>query len=485
MKVKKITIIALLFALVAWSATSWAGDTKVFGSHFAFNNNFNNSAIGVSFGTGSTPEMSVSYNFSYGNLYGYPAICRGWHYGWNPANDYLFPMQLSAASSIPCTFNWNAGGSNMRGDFAYDMFLRWDNATGSNYNPQLEVMVWGDNNSWPIGNLTASNVVTQGGITFDLWEGMNNDAGYYVFTFIPHNRWGDSYSITQSGSLNVDMKAFFNWLQSNRSNTYNNSMYLHVVEAGLEITGGSGWAYVNANINAYKGSTTSYVQIKNRATGMMIDGYGYTSNGSVCNQYSNSGSYNQQWAIENYNGNVRIKNRATGLYLDGYGYTSNGSVCNQDGNSGSTNQQWVKESYNGYIRFKNVATGLYLDGYGYTSNGSSLKQYGNSGHVNQQWSLVTVASSSSAKIETAVEATKESNIAVYPNPLLDNKLKIDLSNTTGVSEIKLFDLSGKVLKQMSSSEQSVIQMNVDAKPGIYIIQVTNKDKNITEKLIVK
>jgi len=48
------------------------------------------------------------------------------------------------------------------------------------------------------------------------------------------------------------MKTFFNWLQANRSSAghYNNSMYLDVVEAGLEITRGNGWAYVTANISA-------------------------------------------------------------------------------------------------------------------------------------------------------------------------------------------------------------------------------------------
>jgi hypothetical protein len=485
MKNKKLTIVAILFALVAWTTSVLAGSYQVFGSQFAWDNNFNNSTINTSFGTGSTPNMTVSYNFGSGSLYGYPACIRGWHYGWNPTGDNLFPMQVSVASSIPCSFSWNASGTSMTGDFAYDMFLRWDNAKST---PQCEIMVWGLNNSWPIGNLTASNVLSQGGYTFDLWEGMNTAAGYYVYTFIPHNSWGTG-SITQSGSLNVDMKLFFNWLQNNRSGSgyYNNSMYLDVVEAGLEITGGNGWAWIGANINATTGggSGSSYVQIQNRATGLMIDGYGYTNNGANCQQYGNSGSYNQQWAIESYNGNVRLKNRASGLYLDGYGYTSNGSVCKQYGNSGSANQQWSEESYGNYVRFKNVATGLYLDGYGYTNNGANLNQYGNSGSSNQQWTLITVANSSSDKVVTAIVSQEEKNIAVYPNPLSDGNLKIDLSKTTGVSEIKLIDLSGKVLKQTSSSDHSLIQMNVDAQPGIYILQISNNGKNINEKLIVR
>jgi hypothetical protein len=225
-----------------------AGPYKVYGSEFAWVNNFNNSTINSSFSTNSVPGMTVSYNFSSYNLYGYPAVIRGWHYGWNPTGDTLFPKQISATSSIPCTFNYSSGGSNMAGDFAYDMFLRWDNAKST---PQLEVMVWAGNDSWPIGGQTGTSVLSAGGYTFDLWEGNNSAAGYYVYTFIPHGTAGQG-NLPTGGSLNVDMKTFFNWLQANRSNAghYNNSMYLDVVEAGLEITRGNGWAYVTANISA-------------------------------------------------------------------------------------------------------------------------------------------------------------------------------------------------------------------------------------------
>jgi hypothetical protein len=235
-------------AMGLFCSAAYAGPYKIYGSEFAWVNNFNNSTINSTFSTNSVPGMTVSYNFSGYNLYGYPAIIRGWHYGWNPTGDTLFPRQISATSSIPCSFNYSSGGSNMAGDFAYDMFLRWDNAKST---PQLEVMVWAGNDSWPIGGQTGTNVLTAGGYTFDLWEGNNSAAGYYVYTFIPHGTAGQG-NLPTAGSSNVNMKTFFNWLQANRSNAghYNNSMYLDVVEAGLEITRGNGWAYVTANISA-------------------------------------------------------------------------------------------------------------------------------------------------------------------------------------------------------------------------------------------
>jgi hypothetical protein len=132
---------------------------------------------------------------------------------------------------------------------------------------------------------------------------------------------------------------------------------------------------------------SSYVRLRNVATGLYIDGMGSTSNGSNACQWSDSNSNNQQWTIANSGEYVMIKNRVTGLYLDGMGNTSNGSVCGQWSNSGSTNQQWIQDKTGSNVRFKNCATGLYLDGMGSTSNGSNLCQWSNSGSNNQQWQI--------------------------------------------------------------------------------------------------
>ena len=132
-----------------------------------------------------------------------------------------FPKQLSATSSIPCTFNYSSGGRNMAGDFAYDMFLRWDNAKST---PQLEVMVWAGNDSWPMAARPEPTWSVPGDIPSTL-GGNNSAAGYYVYTFIPHGTAGQG--TCRPAAPAFDMKTFFNWLQANRSNAghYNNSMY--------------------------------------------------------------------------------------------------------------------------------------------------------------------------------------------------------------------------------------------------------------------
>jgi len=240
-------LVASAVALVACATAAHAGPSQNYGAQWAWVNNFNNSTFGQTFGTGSTPNMTFWWNYpnSY-SLYGYPACIRGWHYGWNPTGDTLFPKRVSAISAANCTFNYSSGGTNMAGDFAYDLFFRSDSAKST---PQLEVMIWAGNNSWPIGTQTGTNVLTTGGKTFDLWEGNNSAAGYYVYTFIPHGTAGQG-SLPTSGGLNVNLKTFFNWLASNRSAHFNNNLYLDVVEAGLEVTRGNGWAWIGANVTA-------------------------------------------------------------------------------------------------------------------------------------------------------------------------------------------------------------------------------------------
>ncbi|WP_082862142.1 GH12 family glycosyl hydrolase domain-containing protein [Xanthomonas floridensis] len=242
---------ALALLLLAGGASAYTGETKVYGTHYAYNNNFNdgNNNIKATFGSGSTPSLTVSYNLPSGQLYGYPAICRGWHYTMNPATDSYFPHQVSRIGSLSGALTFTTKGSGQTGDFAYDLFFRKDASKG---NPQLEVMIWGANNSYPLGSLTASNAITSGGVTYDLWEGNNSAAGYYVYTFIPHGTAGNSNPLPAKGALNADVKAFLTKLQALRGSDgrYSSDLYLQVVEGGFEVTGGMGTVSLSGSIAA-------------------------------------------------------------------------------------------------------------------------------------------------------------------------------------------------------------------------------------------
>ena len=132
----------------------------------------------------------------------------------------------------------------------------------------------------------------------------------------------------------------------------------------------------------------TYVQIRNAATNLQIDGMGRTTAGAAAGQYTATDSTNQQWAIVNDGNYVRIKNRATGLYLDGMGRTTAGAVAAQYSDSDGANQQWSVLTAANNVRIKNRATGLFLDGMGRTTAGADLAQYSDSGGTNQQWKIL-------------------------------------------------------------------------------------------------
>jgi lysophospholipase L1-like esterase len=208
-------------------------DHNLFPPYYAWNNNFSHDEIGWHPGTNDAPQWTASFNFATNHLYGYPASVRGWHYGWNPTGDNLFPKKLSEINRLPCSFSYNCGGDDLHGDFAYDLFLRHDDKESV---PQLEVMVWAGNNSIPIGKPVAANIVVADGMSFDLWAGTNSGAGYYVYSFVPHEK---TTTLPTKGSLNADMMGFFKLLAGR--DHFSTDMYLDVVEAGFEVVRGHGW----------------------------------------------------------------------------------------------------------------------------------------------------------------------------------------------------------------------------------------------------
>jgi hypothetical protein len=225
---------------------------------------------------------------------------------------------------------------------------------------------------------------------------MNTSAGYYVYTFIPHGTAGQG-NLPTSGSVNVDMKVFFNWLQSNRSGDgrYNNSMYLDVVEAGLEITRGNGSATMSANITANTGGggggpvPAGTYSLRNRSSQKMLDNLGSTANGANVGQWTDGTSNNQKYVLTYTGGFAKLMCVTGSEYLDSLGHSGNGSTVGQWANGSSVNQQWtIQDLGGGYYKIVNRANGLCLDTGGGTANGSIMQFWSSGSSFNQQWQFV-------------------------------------------------------------------------------------------------
>jgi endoglucanase len=246
---------------------------------------------------------------------------------------------------------------------------------------------------------------------------------------------------------------------------------------------------LNAIMQGAGVSITSIVTIKNRATGLLIDGMGRTSVGSTCGQWASSGSWNQMWILETSGAYVYIKNRNTGLYIDGRGNSTNGSYVGQWSSSTSSNLQWQQETSGGYVRFKNRATGLYLDGMGRNSNGSDLGQWNYSTSNNQQWTITVVATGGGAatvqEAEHAHEEEQLNEFRVFPNPS-SSGIEVAIREPKKVKNIMVLDMTGKqveVIEHEYIKEKQTVGSALGA--GMYIVKINGIEKTHSIKIFKK
>jgi hypothetical protein len=230
---------------------------------------------------------------------------------------------------------------------------------------------------------------------------------------------------------------------------------------------------------------TTFVTFTNVATGLLIDGMGRTTNGDNCGQWSNSGSYNQQWTLETNGSYVRIKNRATGLYLDGMGRTSNPSIAGLWNNSNSYNQQWTVEDFGSYKRIKNRATGLYIDGMYKTTNGDDLGQWSNSGSTGQQWTMTTLKSANVKDNNSNEEKVTKTPIAIYPNPF-STTFNLTIDNNEEITRIEILDMTGKLVEVVEHSAiKNFMDLGSSLKPNMYVVRVYGESYTKSFKIIKK
>jgi xyloglucan-specific exo-beta-1,4-glucanase len=94
---------------------------------------------------------------------------------------------------------------------------------------------------------------------------------------------------------------------------------------------------------------------------------------------------------------------------------------------------------------------------------------------------ITVTSDTAVWINPA---PAPSSILIYPNPLNGKELSVDLGEWRGQVRIEILDLKGDHLFQQIETGKQQFTMDVNLKPGIYLIRFTNKQVIAVRKLVV-
>ena len=84
---------------------------------------------------------------------------------------------------------------------------------------------------------------------------------------------------------------------------------------------------------------------------------------------------------------------------------------------------------------------------------------------------------------TADQPSEDRILKIYPNPVTDNQLNVNLANFHGATFLRIFDLSGNMLfdKQIIDKKQVIIDISLNS--GMYILQVVNNRETLTKKFI--
>lgn len=86
----------------------------------------------------------------------------------------------------------------------------------------------------------------------------------------------------------------------------------------------------------------------------------------------------------------------------------------------------------------------------------------------------------------SAEVFDETSFAMYPNPA-SHQVTIDFDKPNGDSTVTIFDINGRIIKQVkASSFDTDAKINVsDFSSGIYMVEISSGGKKSTQKLIVK
>jgi uncharacterized delta-60 repeat protein len=246
------------------------------------------------------------------------------------------------------------------------------------------------------------------------------------------------------------------------------------VEQWVQRYNGPGNGHDEARSLAVDGQSNVYV------TGYSIDST--TSHDYATIKYNSAGV--EEW-VQRYNGPGNRSDAARSLAVDGQ---SNVYVTGQSYGSGTGIdystikynsagvEQWVQR-YNGTGNSGNVARSIAVDGQ------SNVYVTGYSIGSGTDFDYATIKYVQTQGIEEVRGQMQEvRELELYPN-LAKIYFTVRLPKTVDHSEIKIFDVTGKVVKELESSGNRELRVSLDGiKNGVYFVQLGNQ--LICRKLVI-
>jgi arabinogalactan endo-1,4-beta-galactosidase len=82
------------------------------------------------------------------------------------------------------------------------------------------------------------------------------------------------------------------------------------------------------------------------------------------------------------------------------------------------------------------------------------------------------------------EMLRYNKVTIYPNPAIDGCFTVDLSMMDGVSEVRIYDMVGHVVKELNIGNNSQLKIVTDLQQGIYLLDIFSRGRHYSQKLVV-
>jgi uncharacterized delta-60 repeat protein len=333
------------------------------------------------------------------------------------------------------------------------------------------------------GNVYVTGSSSDSGTSNDYATIKYNSAGDTVWVSRyngPGNFWDRAYAIAVDGQGNVYVTGY-----SSGSGTDFDYATIKYNSAGIEQ-----WVQ-RYNGPGYNWDWPKAIAVDGQGN-VHVTGYIATVSVSPYNHDYLTIKYNSAgdtlW-VRRYNGPGNYIDRAYAMAVDPSGYVyvtgfSRGLASNDDYTTIKYNpagvQQWLAR-YNSPGNFWDLAYAMALDG----SGNVYVTGYRENTPSNYA-DYLTIKYVQTGAIEENEIATlplaKTNGIEIYPNPA-KTYCNIRLPNTTENTEIKIFDVTGKIVKEekLKGSKDEMISLD-DIKNGVYFVKVG--DEMLKEKLVI-
>jgi len=101
-------------------------------------------------------------------------------------------------------------------------------------------------------------------------------------------------------------------------------------------------------------------------------------------------------------------------------------------------------------------------------------------------SLKTICNITVSKdtLTSVTQVIKPDDIVLFPNPLNGKQLTVDLGGLKGRTTIQLIEINGQTVFEQIVFDKQRTQLDINLKPGIYLVRFSNNQNTLTKKLLV-